>query len=362
MKNLIKIILLSVIFLLMFISTVFAQQQFPLFTLQKDNTSNIFDDTCSPGETSSISFSLENKAEQENSNTLLLYDAITRNNGGTKIQSVDNYTTDEVAAWFEFDATVITLDAGKTTDEITIEFTVPEDTPPGNYAAILAYNKRLENPVEATNAEEYDVNGEESGVGLRIIKDMNITTDIIIRVPGEYQRNMTLDEGFLYRVDNSKLNMSYFIPFSNNSTVYDFPSFEVKVFNEKEEIVFENRLKANIAYANQSAYYVSVDTVNDYDYGEYRVEAIMNYGNDEFDGKEERTYYFTLEKDVVEDIQEKKEDRAIEADTTLTKQQKWWLKNITLIKVVVITTLALMLIAILYFIYKLAKKKDRNKI
>jgi hypothetical protein len=356
MKYIKKTAILLTVLLFAFSSKTYAQQQFPLFTVHKDNSSNIFDVTCEQGKSASISFKLENRSINTLSNTLMLYDAITRNNGGTKILNPDTYIANEVGSWFDFEVIDITLDAGKMSDTITIDFTVPEDTPPGNYAAIFALNTRQKASTVNTKSED---NLNKDNVGINIIKDINITSDAIIRVPGKYQRNMTLDKNFEYRLDNDKLNMSYFIPFSNNSTAYDFPIFRAEVFNENEELIFENHLKANISYANQSAYYVFVDDVNDYNYGEYRVEVFMEYGNNEFDGQEERTYYFSLEKAEVESIVEKREEKAIVTDNTLTDRQKWWLLNLESIIIVAVSIFAL-LIAIIIIILVARKKRKIN--
>ncbi len=282
----------------------------PLFLLYHGGSQGVFDETIEAGSSGTITFSLKNADEVDNrTNAILVYDAITNTNGGNRIMSPVNYTRDLMAGWFEFKQELITL-APQEMVSRELTFTVPIGTPPGNYCAILAmYNAEADDAVEQVD--------EEKNIGIKINQAITQTTAIVIRVPGNYQRAMHLEENFRHDYGNVKGNLVLSVPFSNDSTAYDFPNFDVMIFDSNNSVRYQSSRKLPIVYADSLTKYLFDISSADLEAGIYTVNVVMTYGNGEFDGRDEKTYILDLSVEDVEiakEAEEKHELRTADLD------------------------------------------------
>ena len=268
----------------------------PLFMLYHGGEHGIFDETVEAGGTGSITFAFQNGAETEDrTNAILVYDALTNTNGGNKIMTPENYTRDLVASWFEFETEVLTLAPNESVNR-ELTFKVPEGTPPGNYCAILAmYNAEAKDPVEKTD--------EEKNIGITINQAITQTTAIVIRVPGVYEREMHLLENFEHDYGTIRGNLLLSVPFSNDSTAYDFPTFDLKIYDSENNLRHETSRRLPIVYAQTTSNYVTDVSSANLEAGIYTVNVVMTYGNNEFDGRDEMTYILDLSEEDVQEAQ-----------------------------------------------------------
>jgi hypothetical protein len=336
MKKTLTTILLTMILVFSVFTHAYAEQDTTLMTLIKDDAPNVFEVTQKASGTGEIVFRLENQSELALMNTMHIYDAITLDNGGTKKMDIGDYTTSDVAAWFEAPTQPITLKSEEKSERIKIAFTVPEETPLGKYCAIFAL----------------------AGYHYSSTPNNAMMLDIIITVPGDYEPSMTLDEGFKYERDEQAPSMTFFIPFTNKSTAFDYPSFEAKIYDQDENVVLQHALKADIVYHNQSAFFVFEDKINRYTEGTYRVDIVMDYGSGELASRDVHSYNFTILKKappkiVEEEIAPEETKRSI-----LDNNFSWIFDNITQI---LIGTIALMVLLSLISIISVAIKKRRGR-
>ncbi len=293
-KKLFIIILIVLISILFCQFSGFADQlEKPLFSLFQDGPEGFFDTTVEAGESGTITFTVKNAAEEERTNAIFIYDALTNTNGGNKIMSPGNFTKDYIAKWFDSEPEIITLAAGEMLIK-EVEFTVPIDTPPGNYCAIMAmYNAKADDPVEQMNEEE--------NVGITINQAITQTTAIVVRVPGDYERTMTLDEGFNHGYGPIKGNLLLSVPFTNESTAYDFPTFNITIFDSSNVVRFQLTRQLPIVYAQTSSDILFDASSAALEAGTYTVNVVMTYGDDPEKYRDEKTYILDLS---VEDVQE----------------------------------------------------------
>ena len=310
---------------------VFAQDE-TFFTLHYESENGIFDYTLEPGSEKEISVVLENPSNFIITNTMMVYDASSMDNGGTISFSPDNMVRDGVSKWFNFVSDEVTLHSGDYTD-FKIMVSVPKGTPPGDYVAIFAVYAKGN---EINNTSDFSV-----------IANNSKTVDMVIRVEGDKVYDMTFGEkaNVLPDGENSILIK---IPIQNSSNYYDFPNMHLEIHDEKGNLVLEKVEQLDIVYASSKINYVFPIDKSQLPNGKYTLLSNMEFG--------EKDNYQSIEKEFLLEILNKEIDimpsteNVIDPSLTAVKEDtnKDEKRNSTVLISIVI--LAIILLALITFL------------
>lgn len=306
-----------------------------LVSLHYESKNGIFDYDIEPGAVKEINVVLENKSKGLITNTIMIYDAVSNDNGGTTPFNPNNMVRKDVSKWCSFSVDKISLPAGGAS-ELRFSIKVPEATPPGEYVAIFAIYTEGDAIENSSN--------------FSVIANTSKTIDIVVRVKGEKEFNMSFEDPirFFGASDNSVL---FYIPIMNKSNYYDFPIINAQIYNEKNKMIFQQSDPLDIVYANTSINYVFSVSKDMIPNGQYKVRTKMEFGDkDNFQSVTDE-YSFEIRNDIVEasvDDTETNSSIVSKFSDAIKKQAK--------IGVVLLITLGILFLALIVLIF--IKYKD----
>lgn len=236
-----------------------------LLTVVHNGKNNYFNVIAQPGQQIYLEYSLENRTEDEITNSIIIYDSKTAVNGGNIIMSPESMEVENTSTWFTENYSLVTLRAGESKDTKMI-INVPEICEPGIYTAIFG--------VYSSGVNELLTEGNKEEIHLDIKSYYTSTLAIIIEIGEKPFRSVEFGDEVRLEADSQTGGCFLYVPVNNYGYAYEFPIVSVDVKDKNMDTVFKGEIAMDIVYASTDSY-ACFDTKDKILMdGEYTISAI----------------------------------------------------------------------------------------